>query len=638
MNLYRYNDPVLFDLDVEYPEGAMGNMKRNAIVLLAKRATVATMIVSTASFTFTPAVRAIAALSVSDNQVADWSGVKTGDSYVFTFTTSDDPSSLGQRQIQIVYDDGQQHSPQDGIILTTWGGNYQVLNSWWQGIAGAQVSASGNTVTVTVPTSFFASDNFTASFGGASLSSPEMGGGIDAGADSGSGDSGDNGNGGGSGDNGSGPESGSPDGSGSESSRTDSTDTQKPDTGASAYTGIKIDGDFSDWDGVPKYDVNDVDLSGNPKGWDTVNKMAMVWDGDWVYLYFESNADDPGAVTGAGPHNDGQYAITTDLGNQTLVQLQRGPAVGGIDGATVACNNNEWAKTPHKWEVAIPASSLGNYSKTISFGMYQVEPTITGVANLKADDGGKTFDGIVYDGSYGDWDGYPHTTIQYATSGTSEHVVDARGALYADSGQQKLYGHVVTSMPAHLNEAGGEFSSAVSIRINNDDDLMLTPRFIAVDANGDINWNPTLSGLADGTYEFYLTSTTVDGTSKNINDLKSDDVIYGRAKITIGEGQDEMEWEMDIPTLAKNLHTGWGQSKNTVSIDPNDIKVFESQYGRLGQQWVTTAGVSTAPYVGIGLCAVGVAGVYGYRRRKKGTSDDGDDGLIEGLEDEGARA
>ena len=167
---------------------------------------------------------------------------------------------------------------------------------------------------------------------------------------------------------------------------------------------------------------------------------------------------------------------------------------------------------------------------------------------------------------------------------------------------------------------------------------MLTPRFIAVDANGDINWNPTLSGLADGTYEFYLTSTTVDGTSKNINDLKADDVIYGRAKITIGEGQDEMEWEMDIPTLAKNLHTGWGQSKNTVSIDPNDIKVFESQYGRLGQQWVTTAGVSTAPYVGIGLCAVGVAGVYGYRRRKKGTSDDGDDGLIEGLEDEGARA
>lgn len=616
-------------------------MKRSAIMRFAKRATVATMIVSMASFTFAPTVRAISALSVSDNQVTDWSGVKTGDSYVFTFTTSDDPSSLGQRQIQIAYGDGQQHSPQDGIILTTWGGSYQVLNSWWQGISGAQINASGNTVTVTVPTSFFASDSFTASFGGASLSSLEMGGGTDASTDGGSGDSSDAGNGDGTGDSsngGSGSESNGSDGSGSESGGAGSTDSQEPDTGSSAYAGITIDGDFSDWDGVPKYDVADVDLSGSPKGWDTVNKMAMVWDGDWVYLYFESNADDPGAVTGAGPHSDGQYAITTDLGNQTLVQLQRGPAVAGVEGATVACNNNEWAKTPHKWEVAIPASALGNYSKTISFGMYQVDPTITGVANLKADDGGKTFDGITYDGNYDDWDGYPHTTIQYATSGTSEHVVDARGALYADSEQQKLYGHVVTSMPAHLNEAGGEFSAAVSIRINNDDDLMLTPRFIAVDADGNINWNPTLSGLADGTYEFYLTSTTVDGTSKNINDLKADDVIYGRAKITISEGQDEMEWEMDIPTLAKNLHTGWGQSKGTVSINPNDIKVFEAQYGRLGQQWVTTAGVSTAPYVGVGLCAASVAGVYGYRRRKKGENGDGEDETLEGPEDEGARA
>ncbi len=300
--------------------------------------------------------------------------------------------------------------------------------------------------------------------------------------------------------------------------------------------------------------------------------------------------------------------------------------MSGIDGATIACNNYDWAKTPHKWEVAIPVSSLGNYSKTIDFGMYQVDPTITGVANIKDDDGGKTFNGIVYDGNYDDWDGYPHTTIEYATSGTHDHVVDSRGALYADSTQQKLFGHVVTTMPAHLEEGGGEFTAALSIRINNDYDRMLTPRFIAVDAEGNIDWNPKLSGLADGTYEFYLTSTTVDGTSKNINDLKADDVIYGKAKITINEGQDEMEWEMDIPTLAKNLHTGWGQSKESISIDPNDIRVFEAQYGRLGQQWVTTAGVSTAPFVGVGLCVAGVAGAYGYRRRKKGDATGADEG------------
>ncbi len=383
------------------------------------------------------------------------------------------------------------------------------------------------------------------------------------------------------------------------------------------YNGIAIDGDFSDWDAVKKYDVSDdTDAWGNKKTWDTVNEVAMVWDGDYVYLYFESNNDDPGAVTGAGPYSNGQFAITTDLGNQTLIQLQRGPQVAGVDGAKVAVNNYDWAKTPHKWEVAIPASALGKYKETISFGMYQATPTITDVADLQGSKGGD-FNGIVYDGYYDDWDYYPHTTIEYATAGTQDHVVDSRGALYADSSQQKLFGHVETTMPAHLNEDGGEFTSAVSIRVNGDDDLMLTPRFIAVAADGTIDWNPQLSGLANGTYEFYLTSSTVNGTSKNINDLQADDVIYGKAMITIADGKDEMEWEIDIPTLAANLHSGWGQSKDTVSIDPNDIKVFEAQYGRLGQQWVKTAGTSTLPAMGIGLCLATVAGVYAYRRCKR---------------------
>lgn len=599
-------------------------MKRHTVKLFAKRAAVATMVVATASLSFYPTVRAVSALSVSDNQVSDWAGAKSGDNYVFTFKTSADPSSLGQRNISISYADGQQHSPQDSLVITTWGGSYAVKNAWWGDISGASCVASGDTLTVTVPVSFFASDSFTASFGGASLTSAEMGGAPATDPDQGGSDGGANGGDtGDAGDTGSGSESGGTEsGSGSESG---STGGDSSDTGPSAYTGIKVDGDFSDWDGVPKYDVKDVDLSGNPKGWDTVNKMAMVWDGDWVYLYFESNADDPGAMSGAGPHNNGQFSIKTDLGNETLVQLQRGPAVSGVDGATVACNNYDWAKTPHKWEVAIPASALGNYSKSISFGVYQVEPTITGVTNLKDDDGGKTFDGITYDGSYDDWDGYPHTTIEYATSGTHAGVVDSRGALYADSAAQKLYGHAVTAMPEHLNEAGGEFTQAVSIRINGDDDLMLTPRFIAVDKDGNIDWNPTRQGLANDTYEFYLTSTTVDGTSKNIDDLKADDVIYGKAKVTIAAGRQDMEWYMDIPTLAKNLHTGWGQSKETVSIDPNDIKQFESQYGRLGQQWVTTAGTSTLPVVGVGLGIATVAGTYAYRRRKNGDAADGDD-------------
>lgn len=569
------------------------------------------------------AVRHAYALTSTDSGIVSWNGTKQGDSYVFTLDTNGGANAAGGKTFQVTYADGTQGN--SNAFQTIWDAS-QVKGGWYQDISGASVSISGSTVTISIPSSYFANDDFTVSFGGSSITSAEMAGNSGAttpstpGADSGSSDSGNTGSGeSGSGNEGTGSgENGSGDagntGAGGEGAGGDNSGTSGSTSGTSK-SGIVIDGDFSDWDDIKKYDVTDVNLDGSKKGWDTVNKMAMVWDGDWVYLYFESNADDPGAMSGAGPHNNGQFAITTDLGNQTLIQLQRGPSVSGVDGAEVKANNYDWAQTPHKWEVAVPASALGDYKETIDFGMYQVDPTITGVADLQGSKGGD-FTGITYDGKYDDWTYYPHTTIEYATSGTHESVVDSRGALYADSEQQKLFGHVVTNMPAHLNEDGGEFTSAVSIRINGDDDLMLTPRFIAVDSDGNINWNPQLSGLADGTYEFYLTSTTVDGTSKNINDLKADDVIYGKATITISEGQDEMEWEMDIPTLAANLHKGWGQSKDTVSIDPNSIEKFEAQYGRLGQQWVTTAGVSSAPFAGVALCVAAVAGVWAWRRRK----------------------
>lgn len=404
-----------------------------------------------------------------------------------------------------------------------------------------------------------------------------------------------------------------------------SNDAAAETSSNATYKGIAIDGDFSDWDAVAKYDVDDsADAWGNKKTWDTVNGVSMVWDGDWVYLYFESNADDPGAVTGAGPNNNGQFAITTDLGNQTLIQLQRGNGtlvVSGVEGASIKVNNYDWAKTPHKCEVAIPASLLGDYKESINFGMYQVEPTIIGVKDLQGSKGGE-FNGIVYDGEYSDWTYYPHTTIQYATSGTGEHAVDAKGALYADNSSHTLFGHAVTTMPEHVNDDMGaiELSHAISLRVNGDDNLMFTPRFVAVDEAGNIDWNSDPGKLANGTYEFYLFSTTCNATSANINDLQNDDVCYGKAKITITDGKAETEWEIDIPTLAAHLHGNWGQSKDFTAIDADSIKKFEVQYGRLGQQWITTAGTSTAPFVGIGVCLAAVGGVYAWRRKKGGAA------------------
>ena len=48
---------------------------------------------------------------------------------------------------------------------------------------------------------------------------------------------------------------------------------------ADSYSGISIDGDFSDWDSVVKYDC----LSETSH----VNNVAMVWDCDWIYIYMD---------------------------------------------------------------------------------------------------------------------------------------------------------------------------------------------------------------------------------------------------------------------------------------------------------------------------------------------------------------
>lgn len=575
----------------------MARWNKNRLRATARRGAVVAM-AFTLGLTPVPYItREAVALTSSNASVSSWDASFDGSSYVFTIDFANDVYS-GNHTLYVSYDDGTQDNTNS--LQLTWDCS-EVKGGWYQDIPGASTSVSGNTVTVSVPASYFGGKSFTVSYCGSSITSAQMGG---TSTEPTTPDT---------------PETPStPDAPETPTEPETPTTPETPSApstddsnSGAAYTGITIDGDFSDWDGVAKVDTDAT------VGWGHVNKMAMVWDGDWVYLYLESDDDNPRSMTGAGPSGNGQFAITTDLGNQTLIDLRSAPGeVRGIDGASIAANSTAWAQKPFKWEVAIPTSALGFYSKTIGLGFYQVDPIITNVANLHpTDDGDHTFNGITYDGKYDDWDYYPHTTIQYAGSGTSETVVDARGALYADT--DKLYGHVVTSMPAHLGEAGGEFTSAVSLKLNDDENLMLTPRFIAVDASGNINWNPQTSGLAPGTYEFYLASTTTNGTSTNINDLKDDDVIYGRAMVTVGADKDEMEYVIDTPTLAAHLHANRGQAKEDTSIDPSSITKFSAQYGRIGQEWVTTAGTSTMPVLGVGLCLAAVGGTYAHRRRTR---------------------
>lgn len=390
------------------------------------------------------------------------------------------------------------------------------------------------------------------------------------------------------------------------------------------YEGIVIDGKFADWDAIEKTKVNQYG----------VEESAIVWDGDNVYVYLKPTGDNWNAITWSGPNGNGQFMIKTDLGRELLVQLgsqndQPTITVGkNIPGGAVAVNSTKWGEGPYFWEFSIPASALPSYNQSISFGYYKSDIMHQDVVNLQGGSqegaGDETATdattSIVIDGKYDDWNNYPHTHIDYATAGTQDYVVDAEGALWA--GKDKLYGHIETKMEAHINLSAQELVKAVSFRVSQGEDiedatLSYNARFVTADENGNINWNPQLDNLPAGTYHFYMFDLGCWGTSTNINNLSGRDILYGEMWLTLSDTCSEAEFYLDIPTLLSHLSNDYDNSAN-ISIDAQSAKIYGVQFGRLGQQWITTAGTSTGTWVGLLLCfaAVGIAEMI-QRRRKK---------------------
>lgn len=377
-------------------------------------------------------------------------------------------------------------------------------------------------------------------------------------------------------------------------------DTTEEDDGK--YHGIVIDGKFKDWNAVTKYDATCPNKS-HPN---CLSKAAMVFDGDYVYIYVQDGKSSTAA--NAGSHSDGNFAVTTDLGRSKILHFN---ADGTVTSSQI--KNISSKHVGDQWEVSFPKSQLPNYQKTISFGLYSAdssdpaEPFVKDVANLDGSSGNTgSFDGISYDGSYSDWNSYPHTLIQYATSGTQAELVDGEGAIYYHDG--KVYGHVYTEMSSHLNEHGGELAYAISIRLNRNDSTIFNPRLISVDASGNINWNPSFS--ADGTYEYYLVDTNGWSSAKTLKDLESGkygNSVYGKMTMTIKNGKkDECEYYLDAAKLADKFN-----------LEENDIQYVEERFGRIGQQWIGTTGASTNPWLGIAICIGVTAAVLLYRKYKK---------------------
>lgn len=380
-----------------------------------------------------------------------------------------------------------------------------------------------------------------------------------------------------------------------------------------AYEGIVIDGKYNDWNAVARVDAK---CPNTEHQTECLKRVACVFDGDYIYLYLQDGEN--GAADGAGMASNGKYAITTDTGRQLVFQLSRGKggevSVDGVDGSSAAYFGDEW-------EIAIPVSQLPEWKEGVSFGLYQQEPFVTGVVDLQGNEGtAGEFHGIVYDGLFGDWSAYPHTLIQYATAGTQENQPDGEGALYLDG--STLYGHVQSSMSAHLAEAGGEFTSAISICFNGDKDYYgdktwnLYPRLVAVAEDGTIDWSPTLTGLEDGLYEFYIADIRGEyntQTLKNVSDLAEHEQFFGKMKIKVGETVDEMEFYIDLEQVAVFL-SYYSDKK----IEASDLKTVEAQFGRIGQEFLSTAGASSGPIIGIIIAvAVSFGIVFVARKRYK---------------------
>ena len=290
---------------------------------------------------------------------------------------------------------------------------------------------------------------------------------------------------------------------------------------------------------------------------------------------------------------------------QTAEELSKGAEIMIKDGAMDGVDGVDCRHVGNQWEIAVPKSALPAYNKTISFGLYRSEPFISGTANIKDD--GSSDDKIIYDirydGLYGDWEYYPHTTIQYSTAGTHHNMVDSAGALFSNG--STVLGHVYTVMPEHLNEAGGEFTQAVTFKFNDSYNQVLYPRFVTVDEQGNINWNPKRDGLSDGTYEFYMFDTSAWGTSKNINELNDADICYGKMIVTVGSNRDECEFYFNLDKVAQKL-----------GCDVSDFKQISAQFGRLGQEWINTAGASSGAWLGLFICIAGTCGVVVYKKKK----------------------
>lgn len=358
------------------------------------------------------------------------------------------------------------------------------------------------------------------------------------------------------------------------------------------YDGITIDGSFLDWDAVEKTSVDD----------GSIIETAVVFDGDWIYIYIKDVGNY--AATYDGERSSGTYELLTDTGRRTSFKLGT-TQVEGVAGALVQYSNNQY-------EIAIPKSELKEFRTELSFGyLYNDTPMISHITPLYG--GGnitESFSGITLDGNFGDWRDYEHSLIEYSTNGALGS--DADGALYIED--TTLYGHVQTYRYADEKNPYEPFT----LFFNFDDEKAVSFRFITIDENGIINWNPEIS-YANESKAYYLVDVRGWSNASTREELEDTDYygnkILGKAYMKRASGSDtEIEYAIDLKTLADYVSNNDGVY--SFDLDETDMKTIQAYYVNIGSQRITIAGTSSGAWLGI-LLAVAVVGVGLFSQKRK---------------------
>lgn len=363
---------------------------------------------------------------------------------------------------------------------------------------------------------------------------------------------------------------------------------------------IVVDGDFSDWGG---YDLAYV----NAKG---MSMASMTCDGTNLYLRIVED----GSMDNRFQWNSGAITILSDMGKVLNLKTEvAGTGEDatltfiGIEGAYGECGKSEGV---YNWEMIIPLSEVWDgitHVSEISMALStsQDKPIIT-IPNPSyvGEEGGDGGDGdldvgtgMVIDGYYKDWDTIPHTDLTHGGNEKANNHIGAvtmeEDGIYVHYKLGKLYGK-----PIKLDY--------MEFMIDNEKyDLRVLP----VDANGNIiKGNANLEEGIHTNFGVFI-SNNRDINNANVGGLVAL-TVYGNPRTEKTPG-DEVEFSISYDKL-----------EEITGLKPSEIRHIKIKNDSIGNQWITCAGTSSGPWLGIIISVAAAAGLYyilaGKKRRKEG--------------------